>query len=56
MTICISVIVLLVVVKVIWVLCATNEIGSFESEKNISDGMITLTLASIKNNLKVIEA
>jgi hypothetical protein len=33
MTICISVIVLLVVVKVIWVLCATNEIGSFESEK-----------------------
>ena len=33
MTICISVIVLLVVVKVVWVLCATNEIGSFESEK-----------------------
>ena len=33
MTICISVIVLLVVVKVIWVLCATSEIGSFEREK-----------------------
>ena len=34
MTICISVIVLLVVVKVVWVLCATNEIGSFGTEKN----------------------
>jgi hypothetical protein len=33
MTICISVIMLLVVVKAIWVLYATNEIGSFESEK-----------------------
>ena len=32
------------------------KVLSFESEKNISDGMITLTLASIKNNLKVIEA
>ena len=34
MTICISVIVLLVVVKVVWVLCATNDIGSFGTEKN----------------------
>ena len=33
MTICFSVIMLIVVVKAIWVLCATNEIGSFESEK-----------------------
>lgn len=33
MTICFSVIMLLVVVKAIWVHCATSEIGSFESEK-----------------------
>jgi len=33
MTIYISVIMLLVVVKAIWVLCATSEIGSFEREK-----------------------
>ena len=33
MTICFSVIMLIVVVKAIWVLYATNEIGSFESEK-----------------------
>jgi hypothetical protein len=33
MTICISVIMLLVVVKVVWVACATSDIGSLEHEK-----------------------